>query len=98
MTGRPVSSRSSTSRFFSSAPPPVSTMPLSTMSADSSGGVRSRALRTASTMALMGSARASRISSELTVDGLGHAGHEVAALDLHGERLVERVGVADGAS
>ena len=34
----------------SSAPPPVSTMPLSTMSAASSGGVRSSAERTASTI------------------------------------------------
>src|SRR5581483_11079803 len=48
-SGRPVSSRSRLSRFFSSEPPPVRTMPRSTMSADSSGGVRSSATRTAST-------------------------------------------------
>ncbi len=46
-------------------------MPLSTMSADSSGGVRSSTTRTASTMALTGSPRASRISSELMVRVLG---------------------------
>src|SRR5205823_13622617 len=40
-TGKPVSSRMRLSRFFSSAPPPVSTMPRSLMSAESSGGVRS---------------------------------------------------------
>src|SRR6185369_5274641 len=51
-SGRPVSSRSRLSRFFSIEPPPVSTMPRSTMSAESSGGVRSSATRTASTMTL----------------------------------------------
>ena len=45
-TGNPVSSRMRLSRFFSSAPPPVSTMPRSLMSAESSGGVRSSATRT----------------------------------------------------
>src|SRR5215813_11666709 len=38
-TGKPVSMESLLSRFFSSAPPPVSTIPRSTMSAESSGGV-----------------------------------------------------------
>src|ERR1043165_2735690 len=41
-TGRPVSMESRLSRFLSSAPPPVRTMPRSTMSAESSGGVLSR--------------------------------------------------------
>ena len=45
-----------------SAPPPVSTMPFSAMSAASSGGVCSRADFTADTMLLSGSVRASRIS------------------------------------
>ena len=36
-TGKPVSSRMRLSRFFKRAPPPVSTMPRSLMSADSSG-------------------------------------------------------------
>ena len=43
------------------------TMPRSTMSADSSGGVRSSATRTASTMTLTVSASASRISSSVMV-------------------------------
>ena len=42
-------------------------MPRSTMSADSSGGVRSSATRTASTITLTVSASASRISSSVTV-------------------------------
>src|SRR6202011_3660913 len=46
-TGKPVSSRMRLSKFFSSAPPPVSTMPRSLMSAESSGGVRSSATRIA---------------------------------------------------
>ena len=44
----------------------MSTMPLSTMSAASSGGVRSRQVRTVSTIAITGSRRASRISSSVT--------------------------------
>ena len=53
------------------APPPVSTMPLSTMSAASSGGVRSSAISTASTIALSGSLSESRISSEFTTTVFG---------------------------
>jgi hypothetical protein len=71
ITGKPVSSRKSTSMFLSRAPPPVSTTPLSTMSAASSGGVRSRASSAASTIALIGSCSASRISSEFTTTVLG---------------------------
>ncbi len=52
-------------------PPPVSTMPRSTMSADSSGGVRSRATRTASTITFTVSASASLISSSVMVMVLG---------------------------
>ena len=48
-----------TTRFASSEPPPVNTMPLSTMSAASSGGVASKATFTASTIWLVGSAKAS---------------------------------------
>ena len=40
-------------------------MPLSTMSAASSGGVRSRHVRTVSTMVITGSRSASRISSSV---------------------------------
>jgi hypothetical protein len=62
-TGRPVSSRNLLSKFLSNAPPPVSTIPRSTMSAESSGGVCSSAMRTASMIVATGSARDSRISS-----------------------------------
>src|SRR4051812_24840508 len=70
-TGKPVSSRSSASKPLKRAPPPVSTIPRSAMSPASSGGVRSSVPFTASTMALTGSARASRTSSELTVSVRG---------------------------
>jgi hypothetical protein len=70
-------------------------MPRSEMSAESSGGVRSSATRMALMMVAMHSERASRISSVVDGDGLGHALDQVAALDLHGERLVEREGRAD---
>src|SRR5262245_47787956 len=49
-TGSPVSSRNKTSRLRKSAPPPASTIPLSTISDANSGGVRSKAIRTASTI------------------------------------------------
>ena len=59
------------SRFFSSAPPPVSTMPRSLMSAESSGGVRSNATRMAFRIVDTHSLSASRISlsSIVTVRG-----------------------------
>src|SRR5258707_8463618 len=66
-TGRPVSIDSLLSRFFNNAPPPVSTMPRSTMSAESSGGVRSSATRTALIIVETESPRASRISSSVMV-------------------------------
>src|SRR5690606_37890182 len=69
--GSPVSCDSSWSRPRISAPPPVITMPRSTMSLASSGGVISRARRTASTIACTGSWTASRISLECTVTVLG---------------------------
>lgn len=43
--GSPVSSLSKSSRFLSSDPPPVNTIPVSIISAASSGGVCSRAMR-----------------------------------------------------
>src|SRR6266516_1497900 len=46
-TGSPVSSRMRLSSSFNSAPPPVSTMPRSLMSAESSGGMRSSPTRMA---------------------------------------------------
>ena len=48
------------------APPPAMTKPRSTRSAESSGGQRSRVVRTASTIAAIVSASASRISWEVT--------------------------------
>jgi len=66
-TGSPVSMERRRSRFFKSAPPPVSTIPRSTMSADNSGGVRSKATRTALTIVEIESARASRTSSSVMV-------------------------------
>jgi hypothetical protein len=64
--GSPVSWLSMSSRPRMSAPPPVITMPRSTMSDASSGGVISSARRTASTICWMGSWMASRISCECT--------------------------------
>src|SRR5439155_639721 len=66
-TGSPVSSISSRSMSRNSAPPPVSTMPRSAISAPSSGGVRSSALFTAETILFNGSVSASRISFDETV-------------------------------
>src|SRR3954471_20499461 len=64
--GMPVSCFSRSSRPRSNAPPPVSTMPRSMTSPESSGGVLSRVVLTASTIWLTGSSIALRISSELT--------------------------------
>src|SRR5712692_6097847 len=70
-TGKPVSSRILLSRFFSSAPPPVKTMPRSLISAESSGGVRSSATRIAFRIVATHSPSDSRISlsSMVTVRG-----------------------------
>ena len=94
--GRFVSCRSRRSSPRSSAPPPVRTMPLSTMSAASSGGVRSR----------HGPHRvhdghdglAQRLADLLVGDhdGLRDAVDQVAALDLHRPALAaHRVGRAE---
>src|SRR6266850_1488082 len=83
MTGRPVSSISRRSRSRSSAPPPVSTMPFSAMSAPSSGGVCSSAHFAA------GEGRA-----DLLLDQLGGRladQHAVVAADVVDDRLVELV-------
>src|SRR5581483_1165357 len=66
-TGNPVSSRMRLSKFLSSAPPPVSTIPRSLMSAESSGGVLSSATRTAFMIVDTHSLSASRISLSSTV-------------------------------
>src|SRR6266542_4431483 len=62
--GNPVSCCSSRSSPRINAPPPVMTMPRSTMSDASSGGVIPSARRTASTICWIGSCTASRISLE----------------------------------
>src|SRR5204862_232960 len=63
MMGIPVSAEGRASRPCRRAPPPVSTMPCSMMSAANSGGVLSRVTLTASTMAETGSSTARLISS-----------------------------------
>ena len=56
---------------FNKAPPPVSTIPRSTISAASSGGVFSRTPCTISTICAVSSFKATRISSEVKVATLG---------------------------
>src|SRR5437762_1917816 len=63
-TGRPVSSLKSLSKPRSNAPPPANTNPRSTRSAESSGGQRSKVIRTESTIVEIGSSNASRNSRE----------------------------------
>src|SRR5262245_8210560 len=70
-TGSPVSARKRSPIFCRSAPPPVSTIPRSQMSAASSGGVRSRPSRTAWMIILIGSASASRTSPSVIVTVVG---------------------------
>ena len=65
-TGIPVLLLISLSRPFNREPPPAITMPLSLISAESSGGVLSSTECTASAMAETGSESASSISSEVT--------------------------------
>ena len=55
-----------TKRFLSKDPPPARTMPLSTISAASSGGASSRTSLITSQINFIGSSRASLISSEET--------------------------------
>jgi hypothetical protein len=70
-TGSPVAWRKTTSRLPSSAPPPVKTRPLSTMSAANSGAVCSRATLTASTIDPTGSAKLSEIWRSLITISYG---------------------------
>ena len=65
-TGSPVFSLIKISKFANSEPPPARIIPLSTISAASSGGVFSSEILMASTTSDIGSARASLISSEVT--------------------------------
>src|SRR5712691_3041464 len=67
VTGSWVSWRNTWSRPGSNAPPPVSTMPVSIISAATSGGVRSRQARTVSTMVWTGSRKA---AEDLTMAGV----------------------------
>ena len=69
--GIPVSWRMRSSRPLSNAPPPVSTMPCSIRSPESSGGVWSKVVLTASTMEVTGTSMALRISSLATTMVLG---------------------------
>ena len=94
-TGRPVSSASRRSRSRSSAPPPVSIMPRSAMSAPSSGGVCSSAFFTAETMWFSGSVSASRISLLRDGEAARHAFGQVAALDFDLLDFAAREGRAD---
>src|SRR5439155_25976705 len=71
VTGKPVSSRIRLSRFLISAPPPARTIPRSAISAESSGGVRSKTTRMELMMMLMHSSSASRISSSETITLFG---------------------------
>src|SRR5580658_9991531 len=70
-TGSPVSSRIRWSRLLNKAPPPVSTMPRSLESADTTCGVRSQATRIAFMMVDTHSLSVSRISPSSTVIVLG---------------------------
>src|SRR5437870_2252423 len=70
-TGKPVSSLKSLSKPRSNAPPPASTRPRSTRSAESSGGHRSRVIRTESTIVEIGSSSASRTSWEVIISVFG---------------------------
>ena len=94
-TGRPVSSRMRLSRFFSSAPPPVSTMPRSLISAESSGGVRSRATRTAFRIVATHSLKRFANFAVVDRDGPRHAFDQVAAFHFHGQRFFQRIRRAD---
>ena len=60
-TGSPVSSRRRMSKLRRRAPPPANTIPLSTISDESSGGVHSNATFTAYTIWFTGSIRLSAI-------------------------------------
>ena len=71
VTGKPVSSRIRLSKFLSIDPPPVKTIPLSTISPESSGGVCSSATRIALMIVPTHSDKASRISSSVITRVLG---------------------------
>src|SRR5260370_7458832 len=81
--GSPIACRSTKSRLLSSAPPPVRTIPLSTMSPASSAAVCSSATLTAS---MIEPTRFGQALGNLTLadhDFLWHAVYQVAPPDLH---------------
>src|SRR6266849_786697 len=88
-TGKPVSSLILLSRFLRSAPPPARTMPRSLISAESSGGVRSRGRTDCAHNC--GHAFIQRFADLAIVHGnrLGNALYETSALDLHCHRFLE---------
>src|SRR5215831_11502782 len=94
-TSNPVSSRIRLSKFLSNAPPPVNTMPRSLMSAESSGGVRSSATRTAFTIVATHSVQG--LADFAVIDGnrARHTLDQVAPLHFHGERFFQRIGGTD---
>ena len=70
-TGKPVSFENRLSIFFNKAPPPVNTRPISTKSAESSGGVLSKASLIPLTICFKISFRASAVSSSVIFTSFG---------------------------
>ena len=85
----------SSSSPLSMAPPPVSMIPRSRISADSSGGVRSSTPITASTICPAGSRRASSVSDEGNGHRLWKAGYQISPPDFHGFFFDQRIGCPD---
>ena len=70
-TGKPVSFENLLSIFFNKAPPPVKVRPISTRSADNSGGVFYKASFIALTISFNISFNASAVSSSVIFTSLG---------------------------
>jgi len=87
-TGSPVSSGFDLSRFFSNCAASREHDAQSLMSAESSGGVRSRAMRIALTIVDTHSLNASRILAVIHGNRLGPTLDETPPFDLHGQRHV----------
>src|SRR6516164_8515000 len=96
VTGIPVSSASSRSRPRSSDPPPAIMIPRSTISAASSGGVRSSVVFTAATIPAIGSAIAARISVLVIRTARGNPDTRSRPPDLNCLLLALRARRADG--
>ena len=71
MNGKPVSLENLLSIFFNKAPPPVKVKPISTRSADNSGGVLSNAFFIPSTISFKISFKASAVSSSVMFTSFG---------------------------